>query len=169
MRIADRSILDEVGEQNFPKPDRVVLMGGAALQVLLGPERRLAGDIDLVTTNLNTDHLLETAPETWRVQTHTFKRARGTSFTIESVVDTAGRFDIWPHAYDLSLPAGRRHVSVERLKSDDDAWQDPATGIWLTGVNRLHNMKWHAGRIKDYEDVMLLGLYRLENHENGKS
>lgn len=160
-----REIFDEILQQGFPRLDRVGIMGSTVME-LAGI--RAGNDIDLITDDAENiayiEHLL--VPERgWVKIDNQFPRMAGDKLEITSFRDRSEhhRFEVWPHAYDPSLPDGQRHISVEQLQSDHDAWQSKRTGVWVMGKERLRKMKFALGGEKNLTDVILLGTHQIRN------
>lgn len=144
------AIPEEISQLHLPDIERVVLAGSGVLE-LAGI--RLAVDIDLATVPTNTDFLLESDPERWHKQVHTFKRIRdGSRFQRTSVGDTDGRFDIWQHWYHAGRPVGDRILSVDELI--ENSWQHKV-GFYVLHTAYMMDLKFWADRDKDRLDLAL--------------
>ncbi len=152
----NRRTIDMVGELPFDNHENAVIIGGAVLEIA---GIRPADDVDIVTTRANVANLFEREPERWRCIEHRFATSAGNPFSLISIADEAGMFDIWYHAYDLSRPRGNRHVRVAELK--ETGWQDEPTGLFVASLNDVARMKWHAARSKDITDVELLRAHQI--------
>ncbi len=159
MLSAESTIPAEIEALNLPHIERVVVMGGAVLE-LAGI--RLAKDIDLVMSVADRKALYESQPDGWQKIAHLYRRASdGSNLQITSLSDSSGRFDIWSHWYDGSRPNGRRHVLLDELRQYST--QHPA-GFYVANLEYLMELKLNSLREKDTQDVELVEHLRRTGH-----
>lgn len=147
----DSTIPAEIISAGFADIEKVILMGGGVLE-LYGLRR--ATDIDLVTTQANSEGLIADNPRRWhKIVRHYTALADGHPFTRTSIADIDARFDIWNQWYDVRRPVGDRQLYPLRdLRAR--SVQHPM-GFYVMRLDEMIDMKQAAARDKDLRDVAL--------------
>ncbi len=154
--------LSKVAALRLPEPERAMITHGSALVVRGVREPNEGGDIDLVVSQPNIEHMRRNLG--WAATRQLKYYAEDEPLRIRYTRSPDGEFDAFAHDFipEEYLKTGRGRVYLPELLERHDYRfdQDAFTGIWVASLDHVAATKRGTGRPKDEADLRRIDEYR---------
>lgn len=153
--------LDKVAALRLPEPERAIITHGSALVARYVREPNESGDIDMVASQPNIEHLRRNLG--WAATRQEKYYAEDEPLRVRFTRSPDGEFDVFAHDFvpEEYSKTGRGRVYIDELTDRHDYRfdQDAFTGIWVASLEHVAATKTGTGRAKDEADLRLIARF----------